>query len=104
MVRLEYNEGAIKPGMDAGERRAAILRAEQERAAQREAQLQAQSSPFSTPQERIRLWENLHALNLPRNPDHRLVRVIAAATALSAQDVHDEQLRRKEAQPIKAGE
>jgi uncharacterized caspase-like protein len=87
-------DGFFATGLDANERRAAALRAEQERAELRSSKIEAQASPFATPQERIRLWEDLHGLRLPISADHRLVRVIATSTALSVREVHDEQIRR----------
>jgi len=45
-------------------------------------------------QERIQIWERLHALRLPRAPDHVLVQVIARQTRLSIGQVQDEQQRR----------
>jgi hypothetical protein len=87
-------DGLFATGLDANERRAAALRAEQERAELRTSKIEAQASPFTTPQERIRLWEDLHGLRLPVNADHRLVRVIATSTALTVREVQDEQVRR----------
>jgi len=81
-------------GFEATDRRAAALREEQERIALRHAQIEAQSSPHMTARERIGLWENLHALQLPRGAEHKLVRVIAKQTGLTVHDVQAEQLRR----------
>lgn len=72
-------------------------RAEQDahdRAALRESELEAQSSPTKDPQERIGIWERLHALRLPRAPGHVLVKVIARQTRLTVAQVHEEQQRR----------
>lgn len=85
---------ATLAGLDLGDRRAAIQRADQERADLRRSQIEAQAAPATTPQERIRLWEDLHGLRLPRNADHKLVRVIARDTALTPRQVNEEQLRR----------
>jgi hypothetical protein len=79
---------------DVAERRAQIEQQNQERAAERQQQIALQSSPLSGPEERIRLWEKLHALNLPRSSKHKLLRVIAEQTKLSIQDVLDAQQRR----------
>ena len=76
------------------DRRAQVLRAEQERVMERERQIELQSSPMSTPEERIRLWEQLHALQLPRSPTHALLRLIATQTALTLDQVRSEQQRR----------
>lgn len=57
----------------------------------RQQQLHEQSSPLNTPSDRIRIWERLHQVELPRNPSHRLIGVIAQNTGLSADDVRAEQ-------------
>ena len=80
--------------MSAADRRAAILREEQERAAERQERLASQRSPMYSPAERIRIWERLHSLSLPQNPAHSLVRVIAAQTDISVPEIHQEQRRR----------
>lgn len=89
-----FSDHVPAAGLDANERRAAALRAEQDRAEQRHAKIEAQASPFATPQERIRLWEELHGLALPRSKDHKLVGVIASNTALTPREVNEEQARR----------
>jgi hypothetical protein len=80
--------------MNTSDRRAAVMREEQERAAERKEQLASQSSPLHGPEDRIRIWERLHALALPRSGTHKLVRLIAMQTELSVQQVQDEQRRR----------
>jgi len=80
--------------MNISERRAAVQREEAERAAARKEQIASQSSPLNSPEDRIRIWERLHALALPRGSTHRLVRVIAMQTELSVQQVQEEQRRR----------
>jgi len=57
----------------------------------RQQQLHEQSSPLNTPSDRIRIWERLHQVQLPRNPSHRLIAVIAANTGLTANEVRAEQ-------------
>jgi len=94
------SSGVLSIGLDGNERRAAVLRAEQERAEERHSKLQALTAPFAAPSERIRLWEELYGLALPTSADHRLVRVIASRTSLSVQQVHDEQQRRADARLI----
>lgn len=71
-----------------------LQRAQQERAALRESELEAQASPAKEPRERIEIWERLHALRLPRSHDHLLVEVIATQTRLTVLQVHEEQRRR----------
>ena len=88
-----YQNASVFIG-DLAERRAQIEHQNQERAAERQQQIALQSSPLSGPEERIRLWEKLHALNLPRSAQHKLLGVIAEQTNLSIQDILDAQQRR----------
>lgn len=81
--------------LDSSDRRAAAERALAERAAFRRSQIEEQSSPLLTAQERVRRWEALHGLRLPLDPNHRLVRVIATDTALAIEQVQGEQRRRR---------
>jgi hypothetical protein len=90
--RFAVNEASL--GTDSGDRRAAVLREENEREALRQSRLAAQSSPTMTAAERIKLWEELHGVRLPRDASHKLVGVIARETALSVQQIQDEQVRR----------
>jgi hypothetical protein len=53
-----------------------------------------QSSTLNTPQERIRIWEQLHAITLPRDAAHRLIGVIAAQTGLTTAQIREEQQQR----------
>jgi len=76
------------------EYRLQVQRAQQERAAQRDSELEDQVSPTKDPSERIVTWERLHALRLPRAHDHLLVKVIATQTRLTVAQVHEEQRRR----------
>jgi len=57
----------------------------------RQQELQDQISPLNTPSARIRIWERLHQLTLPRDPEHRIIENIAAATGLTVEDVRAEQ-------------
>jgi hypothetical protein len=77
-----------------GDYRARMERFRAEKIEQRERDILAQASTLSPPTERIRLWEHLHQVNLPRDPNHRLVAVIAANTGLTLQEVLDEQRER----------
>jgi hypothetical protein len=60
----------------------------------RQKQLGEQRSPLNSPADRIRIWERLHQLTLPRNPSHHLIAVIAANTGLSLEEVRLEQRER----------
>ncbi len=73
-------------------RRAEELQAEASE--RRQQQIEQQSSPLNSRSVRIMAWERLHQLDLPRDPTHRLVRVIAANTGLPVDEVLAEQLER----------
>jgi hypothetical protein len=72
--------------------RMAVLQAEA--LERRQKQLGEQRSPLNSPADRIRIWERLHQLTMPRSPSHRLVAVIAANTSLSLEEVRLEQRER----------
>jgi hypothetical protein len=76
--------------------RARLAHQQAENAERRKFDLAEQSSRLKTAEERIRIWERLHEVNLPRDPEHRLIAIIAANTGLSAAEVRDEQRRRAE--------
>jgi len=63
----------------------------------RQRELLEQTSTLNPPNARIRIWERLHQLTMPRDPNHRLLAIIAANTGLTLEEVHDEQ--RLRAQP-----
>lgn len=94
-----YNRPAEDPfaSSDFGvkERRAAAERANEERAALRQSRIDQQCSPHLSAVERVEHWERLHALRLPTDPAHPLLRVIAADTALALDSIRAEQARRK---------
>jgi len=74
--------------------RARLLHQQTELAARRRLGLAEQCSAQKTGEERIRIWERLHAVTLPRDPAHRLVEIVANDTGLSGEDVRGEQQRR----------
>jgi hypothetical protein len=69
--------------------RIALLQAEA--VERRQQELSEQRSLLNTPADRIRIWERLHQLALPRSSNHRLISVIAAHTSLSVEEVQAEQ-------------
>jgi hypothetical protein len=85
---------APSTGVNHTDPRAQAIRAAEERAQERARLIERQSSSLHTPEERIRLWENLHVLSLPRASTHPLLSLIALQTALTLQQVQDEQRRR----------
>jgi len=74
--------------------RTRLVHQQAENAERRRLDLADQSSRLKTAEERIRIWERLHEVNLPRDSEHRLVEIIAAHTGLTGADVRDEQQRR----------
>jgi hypothetical protein len=74
--------------------RARLLQSQAEAAERRRTDLAEQRSSLKTAEERIRIWERIHEVPLPRDSGHRLVAIIAASTDLTDGDVRDEQQRR----------
>ena len=92
-TRLPIAPLHVTPG-GVAEHRRRMQQAADERAAERDSELESQASPMKDPQERIGIWERLHALRLPRAPGHVLVEVIAKRTGLTVGQVQEEQQRR----------
>jgi hypothetical protein len=74
--------------------RARLVHQQAEHAERRRLDLAEQSSRLKTAEERIRIWERIHEVTLPRDTAHRLVAIIATNTGLSEGEVRDEQQRR----------
>jgi len=71
--------------------RVRLAREQEESHQRRLLELAEQASVRNIPSERIRIWERLHGLALPRSPAHNLLGVIAAATDLDIEQVQEEQ-------------
>jgi hypothetical protein len=65
-----------------------------ERAERKRLQLADQRSELSDAKARIQAWEKVHGLRMPASPKHPVLQVIAAATALTLEDVLEEQRQR----------
>jgi hypothetical protein len=87
-TRRESLPYAGEPTADFRER---LARQQAEASERRAHALIEQSSVANSPQARIRIWEQLHAIVLPRDAAHRLVGVIAANTGLTVEQVREEQ-------------
>ena len=74
--------------------RARLIHQQAENAERRRHDLAEQSSRLKSAEERIRIWERIHEVNLPRDPAHNLVEIIAANTGLTEAEVREEQQRR----------
>ena len=91
--RRSYHDAVADPGSLA-DRRAQLDHEQQQRMAERQEQIALQSSPLSSAEDRIRLWEKLHALTLPRSRTHKLLAIIAAQTDLHLEQVLEIQRHR----------
>ena len=80
--------------------RARIARRQAEVAEVRQRDLIEQASSVNTPDRRIRIWERLHEITMPRDTSHRLLRVIAAQTGLTMAEVQAEQHNRAHPVPV----
>jgi hypothetical protein len=88
-------------GESNGDYRERLARVHAEALERRQQELHEQSAPHNDASARIRIWERLHQIDLPRNPAHRLIDIIAANTGLSASDVLAEQQIRANARAPK---
>ena len=88
---LEHLPLAGEPNADF---RARIARRQAEVAEVRQRELIEQASGINPPDVRIRIWERLHEITLPRDAAHRLLGVIAAQTGLTMAQVQEEQRNR----------
>jgi hypothetical protein len=64
-------------------------------ARQRAEELTAQRSPLNGPDARVKIWERLHQVQMPVDPAHRLLNVIAKQTDLHLTDVLEVQRQRQ---------
>ena len=87
-----YHGSVADPGSIA-DRRAQAEHEQQQRLQERQQQIALLTSHLSTPEERIRLLEKLHALNMTLSPTHKLLRIIADQTELSLEQVLEVQRR-----------
>jgi hypothetical protein len=87
--RIVY--GTVQAGESTADYRTRMARLQAEALEQWQKQLAEQSSTLNSPSDRIRVWERRHQIELPRDPGHRLIKLIAANTGLSAEDVYAEQ-------------
>lgn len=87
---LDPQQAPSSPGMrtDPMRTHAEMLAVEAEaRAAKRRIELEELRSDAKSPEERVRTWERLHALRMPRDPNHPILDVIAIATRLTLEQV-----------------
>lgn len=99
MNQYKSSSGLGRPSSPAGDDpmmdyRARLIHQQAEAAERRRTDLAEQCSRLKTAEERIRIWERIHEVTLPRDSNHRLIPIIAANTGLTDADVRDEQQRR----------
>lgn len=80
--------------------RAQIARKQVEEAERAQRERIEQSCELNTPAMRIRAWERLHRLTLPRGSAHSVLSIVAEVTHLTLEQVREEQRRRSEPAPI----
>jgi hypothetical protein len=76
--------------------RARIERAQLEAAEKRTQALIDQRSPQNPPEARVRAWEKLHQVRLPKDPSHAVLLVVAQQTGMALADVQEVQRSRAE--------
>jgi hypothetical protein len=67
--------------------RARIEQFQMEAAARRERALIDQRSPENSPEVRVRIWERLHQVRLPKDPAHPIMARVAEVTGLDLAEV-----------------
>jgi hypothetical protein len=67
--------------------RARLERMQFEAAERRERALIDQCAPENSPEARVRVWEKLHQLRLPKDPAHAILRQVARQTSLELAQV-----------------
>lgn len=83
--------------------RARHERALLEAAERRERARIEQRSPENSPEMRVRIWERLHQVRLPRSEKHAILRMVADQTGLALSEVQDVQRDRAAAAVPPAG-
>jgi hypothetical protein len=74
--------------------RVRIAREQAEAVEKRQQELIEQASDRNSPETRVRIWERVHAVQLPSVTNHRLLQVVANQTGLTLDQIRDEQQRR----------
>lgn len=74
--------------------RARLERQQLEAAERREQALRDQQSLDNSPDLRVRIWERLHQVRLPKDPAHAILKQVAQQTRLAVADVQEIQRQR----------
>jgi hypothetical protein len=78
----------------ATDHRARIAHEHKQELERKQQELLEQISEHNTPAQRILIWERRHGLTLPRDSNHPALGIVAAATGLALEQMHEEQRRR----------
>jgi hypothetical protein len=74
--------------------RARIADEQRQEVERKQQELVEQISERNSPAQRILIWERRHGLTLPRDSNHPALGIVAAATGLALEQMHEEQRRR----------
>jgi len=74
--------------------RARLERAQREASERRTQSIVDQRSPSNTPEARVRAWEKLHQVRLPKDPDHVVLVLVAQQTGMPLAEVQEVQRQR----------
>ncbi len=80
--------------------RARLEQFQLEAAARRQRALIDQRSPDNSPDARVRIWERLHQVRLPKDPDHPVLARVAERTGLGLAEIQE--VQRLRIQPVTA--
>jgi hypothetical protein len=94
----------LRIGESVADHRVRLAREHAEMEQRKSDALAGQVSVVNAPSERIRIWEQLHGLTLPRSPTHKLLRVIAAGTQLRLEEIREVQQQRLAAAHVRESE
>jgi hypothetical protein len=78
----------------AADHRARLAHEQKQELERKQQELIEQMSERNTPAQRILIWERRHGLTLPRDASHPALGIVAAATGLALEQMHEEQRRR----------
>jgi hypothetical protein len=102
MKSRRFDSTVLAFPLNSTEYRDAVERYKIEKEMLKQRTVAALTSPQFDAEKRIRIWESLHGLNLPKSTNHRLLGLIAQKTALTVDQVRQEQTRRQDALDSKA--
>ncbi len=94
VARMRDQLPTLGTGDFATDHRARIADEQRQEVERKQQELVEQISERNSPAQRILIWERRHGLTLPRDANHPALGVVAAATGLALEQMHEEQRRR----------